>query len=61
MGANQTWVVQVLRLANDEIEVSAVTKDEAIQQAMKGFGVAHVTDAYPKYNEADPSHPDYRP
>jgi hypothetical protein len=61
MGANQTWVVQVLRLTPDTVEVSAVTGDEAERLAMLEHGVAHVTYSWPKHNEADPRHPDYQP
>jgi hypothetical protein len=51
MGAGQTWVVTVFKLVPDTVEVSAITKDEAMQEAKSVYGVAHALDAWPKSYE----------
>ncbi len=46
MGAETTFLVHIMRLVDDEIEVSAVTEDEALQKAFAMPGVAHVVKAF---------------
>jgi hypothetical protein len=52
MGAETTYRVKVLRLVEDEIEVSAVTGSEALEIAAKEPGVARAVEVL--------DHPAYR-
>lgn len=45
MSANTRYIVKVLRLTPDTVEVSAVTSREAMDEAAALPGVAHVLSA----------------
>lgn len=48
MGATVTYLVTVLRLVEDVVEVSAVTPSEAEEKALSMRGVSRVLGATPK-------------
>ncbi len=51
MGANVTFRVKVLRLVEDEVEVSALTASDALHEAACLEGVAHVVQVV--YDDQD--------